>query len=76
MTYLMSYLTGSTLSNPKHSSIREHSNHTKHPMRADNFKIIGRAMPSDHIRLLESVYIRYLNPDLNDLESAMPLNII
>ena len=71
-----SFLTGSTLSSPKASSIREHSNRTKHPLRADNFKIIGRSMPSDHIRLLESVYIRYLNPDLNDLESAMPLNII
>ena len=71
-----SFLTGSTLSSPKHSSIREHSSRNKHPMRADNFKIIGRSMPSDHIRLLESVYIRYLNPDLNDLESAMPLNII
>ena len=41
-----------------------------------NFTIIGRAQSTDHIRLLESVYIRHLNPDLNDMETAMPLHII
>ena len=59
-----------------HSNIRAHSRRTNHPMRVENFKIIGRSGPTDNIRLLESVYIRYLNPDLNDAETAMPLNII
>ena len=61
---------------PKHSNILLHSQSSKHPLRLNNFTIIGRARSNDNIRLLESVYIRYLNPDLNDLESAMPLNII
>ena len=71
-----SFLTGSTLSDPKHSNIRKHSRENNHPMRPENFKIIGRARPLDNIRLLESVYIRYINPDLNDMETAMPLHII
>ena len=72
----VSFFTGATLTSPKHSNIRAHSRRTNHPMRVENFKIIGRSRPTDNIRLLESVYIRYLNPDLNDAETAMPLNII
>ena len=71
-----SFLTGAALSKPKQSNILVHSQSSKYPLRLNNFTIIGRARSNDNIRLLESVYLRYLNPDLNDLESAMPLNII
>ena len=72
----VSFLTGEALGVPTHSNIRDHSRQYNHALRPDNFEVIGRAGPSDHIRLLESVYIRYLNPDINDMESAIPLNII
>ena len=71
-----SFLTGAPLTNLKHSSIRVHSHNSNHPLKLENFTIIGRAQSTDHIRLLESVYIRHLNPDLNDMETAMPLHII
>ena len=71
-----SFLTDQKVGKPIHSNIRDHSRRTGHPLRPENFEIIGRAGPSDQLKLLESVYIRYLNPDLNDMLTAMPLNII
>ena len=71
-----SFLTGFNLSSPKHSSIREHAHKKKHRMTMENFSIIGRAHAYDNIRLLESVYIKHLSPDLNDMDSAMPLHIL
>ena len=42
----------------------------------DDFKIIGKAHSNDNIRLLESVYIKMYGPDLNDMNTAMPLHIL
>ena len=71
-----SFLTGNTLKSQKHTNIRIHSHKNKHSMSIDNFKIIGRAHAYDNIRLLETVYIKYLSPDLNDMDTAMPLHIL
>ena len=71
-----SFLTGATLTSPPHSNVREHARKKKHSLSLENFRIIGRARSNDNIRLIESIFIRYLNPDLNDLESSMALHII
>ena len=72
----LSFLTGFRLSSPKYSSIRAHSHKEKHRITTENFSIIGRAHAYDNIRLLESVYIKHLSSDLNDMDSAMPLHIL
>ena len=56
-----SFLTGKTSSSPKHSNIRLHSSKKNHSMGMENFKIIGRVHAFDDIRLLESVYIKYVS---------------
>ena len=71
-----SFLTGATLSSPKHSNIRVHSEKKGHSMTIDDFKIIGKAHSNDNIRLLESVYIKMYGPDLNDMNTSMPLHIL
>ena len=71
----VSFRTGSSLTSPQFSSIRDHSRSCAHPIDPDSFHIIGRCRDEDNIRLLESVYIKHLRPDLNNTESAMPLHI-
>ena len=68
--------TGQNLSSPKYSSIREHSKKCSHPVQNDSFQIIGRCREEKHLRLLESIFIKHLHPDLNNTESAVPLHII
>ena len=68
--------TGNTLASEKYSSIREHSTKCSHPINDDSFRIIGRCRKGDDLRLLESVFIRHLKPNLNNTESAVALHII
>ena len=69
--------TGNPLINPPQSSIRTHamqcptSNISPH-----NFKILASANSSCHLRILESLYIYKLKPDLNETLSAFPLKIV
>ena len=70
----ISFLTGQELSDPK-SSILVHSRKTGHPVLEESFKIIGNCRPDDSILILESVLIKYHRPDLNNMESAYPLQI-
>ena len=71
----VSFLTGQKLSDPK-SSILAHSRKTGHPIVQDSFKIIGGCKADDSILVLESVFIKYHRPDLNNMESAYPLHIV
>ena len=68
--------TGSFLSDPKYSIIRVHAQSCDHPILADNFHIVGRCREDVNLRLLESVLIKHLKPDLNNTEAATPLFII
>ena len=68
--------TGQLLSSPKFSSIRQHAQKCSHDIGNDSFRIIGRCRENDNLRLLESVFIRYHQPSLNNTESAVPLFII
>ena len=67
--------TGLRLTKPPFSNIREHCRLTNHPMSVESFKIIGRGKPYENIKLLESVFIKHLRPNLNHGESAYPLYI-
>ena len=70
----VSFLTGNRVQ-PKASSIRAHCTKESHPIQRSSFRIIGQAQKYDNILLLESVFIKYLHPDLNDMMSSMPLHL-
>ena len=72
----VSFRTGIRLTSPSFSSIREHSVSCSHPIDTDLFRIIGRCSDHEDLRLLESVFIKHLKPDLNNTESAAPLYIL
>ena len=71
----VSYRTGGKLTDPKYSSIRAHSETCSHPINDQAFRIIGRCRKDENLRLLESVFIKHLKPNLNNTESAAPLHI-
>ena len=70
----ISFLTGQKLSDPK-SSIYDHIEDTGHPISEESFKIIGSCRADDSILILESLLIKYHRPDLNNMDSAYPLQI-
>ena len=70
----ISFLTGQKLSDPK-SSIYDHIEDTGHPISEESFKIIGSCRADDSILILESVLIKYHRPNLNNMNSAYPLQI-
>ena len=70
----ISFLTGSKLSDPK-SSVFDHCLDTGHQINDDSFEILGGCRPEENILMLESVYIKYHRPDLNNMDSAYPLQL-
>ena len=66
--------TGRELQSPPHSAVREHCKSCKVSPNRDHFSILDTC-PSDSIRILESLYIKKLNPLLNNTLSSFPLNI-
>jgi len=72
----VSFRTGKHLSNPEKSAIREHSETHDHPFKLQNFSVIDNVQPLTNLRTLESLYIYKCKPQLNDMQSAMPLNTV
>ena len=70
----VSFLTGNKLSDPR-SSIFNHCLKTGHRITEDSFEILGGCREEENILLLESVYIKYYRPNLNNMESAYPLQL-
>ena len=60
--------------NPPFSNIREHALNCNHPIKIDNFSVLARCQDYD-LRLLESIFIHKLSPNLNNQTSAYPLNV-
>ena len=69
----ISYRTGQKLSNPEHSSIRDHVKKCKHNIKYEDFKIIGRASNDHQLVILESLLIKQVVPQLNTQNSSTPL---
>ena len=67
--------TGRPLLVPSHSVVREHLRSCNIRPKKDYFKIIDSCSGSD-IRILESLYIKKFNPELNTAMSACPLHIV
>ena len=67
--------TGNPTINPVHSSIRDHALESHHDLKIDNFKILFRTTPFN-LRLAESIQINKLKPNLNNMQSSAPLQIL
>ena len=68
--------TGRNLSAPPFSAIREHCNSCNSIISPNNFKIIDYSKDVTSLRLIESLYIFKLKPDLNSMQTAFPLLIV
>ena len=68
--------TGNWLAKPDPSSIRSHTENCGSDLTFDNFKIIGRERNAYFLRILESLHIFKIRPNLNENSSAVPLSII
>lgn len=70
-----SFRTNQFVSRPSHSSIRDHCEIHDHPIHPDNFSVIGNNNNKSDLRILESLFIHKYRPTLNDMQSAVPLNV-
>ena len=61
--------------NPPFSNIRDHALSENHPIVKDNFSLLA-SCPSYDLRVLESIFIHKLSPNLNNQNSSFPLNIL
>ena len=69
--------TGHPLTNPPQSSIRNHALQcSTSDITIDHFDVLASANSLTHLRILESLYIYKLKPDLNENFSAFPLKIV
>ena len=68
--------TGKFLSSPDPSPIRDHSLSCDTPVSSDDFSILARASDWLELRILESLYIFYHRPRLNNMQSSFSLEIV
>jgi hypothetical protein len=71
-----SFRTGSLLTQPPNSSIRNHCIDSDHPFRLQNLSVLSSANAESDLRMLESIYIWRERPSLNQNQLAVPLNIV
>ena len=71
-----SFRTGALPTSPPHSNIRAHALSCSSPVVIDNFNILARGNNNIDVRILQSLFIYKIRPDLNDCQSAFPLNIV
>ena len=69
-----SFRTGKQVQSSK-SSIRDHSKNCSQTISKDNFTVIGQEKNEISLRMLESLHILKLKPNLNEMQSAFPLKI-
>ena len=67
---------GSLLSSPPNSAIRDHTQKMEHPLLLSDFKILHSARNGMDLPLLESLYIHHLKPDLNIDLTSCPLLVL
>ena len=71
----LSNRTNKPLSNPSHSSIRDHVIETGHDMNSNSFKIVFKCNKYD-LKTSESIIIYKNRPNLNNMESSTSLSIL
>ena len=68
--------TGHPLLNPPHSAARDHADQCASDLSLNSFQILCSQKSNSDLRILESLYIHRLKPNLNDMASAFPLKIV
>ena len=71
----LSFRTHLPISSPEHSPIRNHTMSLNHPLRTSDFNILSSHPTDSDRKILESLYIKRLNPELNSASSSVPLLI-
>ena len=71
----ISIRTGQPFTTPSYSSIRDHALKAGHDINIDNFKICHMTDKTS-LKISESILIRKFNPDLNNKDSSIKLNIL
>jgi len=71
----LSFRTNRPLSQPEHSPIRQHSLEHDHIINTHNFTILRSCSIETHRKILESLYINKIKPNLNTMNSSLPLLI-
>ena len=66
--------TGNRLTCPPNSNIRQHALDSNHPIKLENFKLVNKSNKYE-IKIVESILIHKLGPNLNDRGSSFPLFI-
>ena len=70
-----SHRTGQMMSCPPSSSVRDHALSCSASLSIEDFEIVDRNSSFPNLRILESLYIHRLRPQINDTSSAYPLNL-
>ena len=72
-----SYRTNRPVNKPPFSAIREHTE-TKHTLlpERNNFKILKTTRYDISLKILESLFIKTIKPNLNNTNSSYPLSIV
>ena len=71
----ISFRTNRPLSSFDSSKIYDHAFDSNHPISDDSFKILSNSNVFD-LKVLESLYIHKLQPNLNDYNSSFDLHIV
>ena len=66
----VSYRTGTPLTQPIFSAIREHCNNNNHPIDPNNFSIIHQCNSFSDLYIAESILIKQFKPNLNNNTAA------
>ena len=72
----MSVRTNRLLANPSFSAIREHAHTHDHPFSSIDFSILQVASTQVDTKLWESLYIKQLQPELNNQFTSSQLHLI
>lgn len=72
----VSFRTGSRISNPEHSNIKNYSKICKTHIDNKDFCILGHTTNPQDIGILESLFIKQLVPSLNTHTSSSPLYLL
>ena len=72
----VSFRTGVRLTSPPHSAVREHSKSCGAAVDIDSFRVLSTSSYELDLRILESLFIFKIKPDLNNQLSSYPLSIV
>ena len=69
----VSVRTGSRLSKPSHSAIREHAHAHDHPINKRDFSILDSSDRDGDLLILESIHQSLVRPSIGGNEASVPL---